>query len=97
MFQHQQHQHQHQHHLQPKPFPPVIPHHSLLGAPPGGRGVAPPITPFLNAGMFGRGRGVKPPQIPPTPAPTYKKPAAPLIPFTAENGEISNIQYTNLV
>eukprot|EP00026_Physarum_polycephalum_P011845 Phypoly_transcript_12090.p1 GENE.Phypoly_transcript_12090~~Phypoly_transcript_12090.p1 ORF type:complete len:354 (+),score=62.89 Phypoly_transcript_12090:36-1064(+) len=63
------------------PFSPmVLPQQSLLGAPPGGRGM--PMNPFLNAAVFNRGvptRGVVKPHIA-----NYKKPALAPLPSSGD-------------
>lgn len=70
------------------PFSPLtIPQQSLLGAPPGGRGM--PVSPFLNAAVFNRGMGM--PQrgaiVKPHMGNFGKKPASG--PVHVNNGEIS--------
>jgi hypothetical protein len=78
------------------PFSPmVMQQQSLLGAPPGGRGIGMPMNPFLNAAVFNRGgvpqpRGIMKPHLA-----NYKKPALAPLP---NNGEISSnfIHYITL-
>lgn len=72
---------------QPKLFSPlVLPQQSLLGAPPGGRGM--PMNPFLNAAVL-RGGGVPVPRgaVNPRVQTFNRKPVA--TPLPVNNGEIS--------